>query len=81
MPRTKDKTTSSSTKPNPPLRPVEEEITIALSYDDVLLIPQRTSLASRRQAETSTLLSRNIFLHIPIVSANMDTVHGVRYGY
>jgi IMP dehydrogenase len=57
-----------------PKSEIEEEIAIALSYDDVLLIPQRTSVTSRREVDTSTYLSRNIALHIPIVSANMDTV-------
>jgi IMP dehydrogenase len=51
-----------------------EQIPTGLSYDDVLLVPQRTSVASRRLVETSTRLSRNVYLRIPIVSANMDTV-------
>src|SRR4051794_6385444 len=55
-------------------RPVGEDIPIALSYDDVLLVPQRTSVSSRRTVDTSALLSRNVRLQIPIVSANMDTV-------
>src|SRR4051794_31232951 len=74
MPRKSEKAPTSSATSRRHSASVEEEIAIALSYDDVLLIPQRTSLASRRQAETTTLLSRNISLHIPIVSANMDTV-------
>ena len=52
----------------------EQRIPLALSYDDVLLVPQRSRIATRRQVDTSTYLSRNIRLHIPIVSANMDTV-------
>jgi IMP dehydrogenase len=51
-----------------------EHIPTALSYDDVLLLPQRTSVASRRLVDTSTRLSRNVTLRIPIVAANMDTV-------
>ncbi len=50
------------------------EIQMALSYDDVLLIPQRSSISSRRQVITKTRLTRNIELNIPIVAANMDTV-------
>jgi IMP dehydrogenase len=46
----------------------------ALSYDDVLLVPQRTTVTSRRTVDVGTMLSRNIKLNIPIVSANMDTV-------
>jgi IMP dehydrogenase len=45
-----------------------------LTYDDVLLMPKRSGVASRKHVSTSTQLSRNITLSIPIVSANMDTV-------
>ncbi|HVA91138.1 MAG TPA: IMP dehydrogenase [Chloroflexota bacterium] len=45
-----------------------------LTYDDVLLVPRRSAIASRRHVSTSTQLSRTINLSIPIVSANMDTV-------
>jgi IMP dehydrogenase len=46
----------------------------ALTYDDVLLVPKRSDVASRKHVSTSTRLSRHIRLGIPIVSANMDTV-------
>jgi IMP dehydrogenase len=52
----------------------QEGIPLALSYDDVLLVPQRTTVGSRKTVDTSTQLSRNIQLSVPIVSANMDTV-------
>ena len=45
-----------------------------LTYDDVLLMPKRSSIISRRNVSTSAQLSRGITLNIPIVSANMDTV-------
>lgn len=45
-----------------------------LTYDDVLLVPQRSGVASRKAVSTATALSRHITLGIPIVSANMDTV-------
>lgn len=45
----------------------------ALTYDDVLLVPQYSEVLPR-QADTKTRLSRNITLNIPIVSAAMDTV-------
>ena len=45
-----------------------------LTYDDVLLMPKRSAVASRRHVSTATKLSRSITLNIPIVSANMDTV-------
>lgn len=49
-------------------------IPLALTYDDVLLVPKRSELISRQDADTSTKLSRNIRLKIPLLSANMDTV-------
>ncbi len=45
----------------------------ALSFDDVLLIPQRSSVLPR-DTDVSTRLSRRIRLSIPIISAAMDTV-------
>lgn len=53
---------------------VIQDIPVALSYDDVLLVPQRSAITSRRQVDTRTLLTRNIELNLPVVSANMDTV-------
>jgi IMP dehydrogenase len=44
-----------------------------LTYDDVLLAPAYSEILPR-QADTSTLFSKNIPLNIPIVSAAMDTV-------
>ncbi len=49
-------------------------ITEALTFDDVLLVPKRSSVTSRKDVDTHTRLSRNIELNIPLVSANMDTV-------
>lgn len=45
----------------------------ALTYDDVLLVPAYSEILPR-EADTSTRLTRNIRLNIPIVSAAMDTV-------
>ncbi|MCD6464484.1 IMP dehydrogenase [Candidatus Woesearchaeota archaeon] len=47
---------------------------LGLSFDDVLLIPKKSVLASRKLADTSTLFSKHLKLNIPIVSASMDTV-------
>lgn len=49
-------------------------IPLALTYDDVLIIPRRSSLASRSEVNTRTRLTKKIFLNIPLVTANMDTV-------
>lgn len=45
----------------------------ALTYDDVLLVPAYSEILPR-EADTSSQLTRNIRLNIPIVSAAMDTV-------
>ena len=45
----------------------------AYSFDDVLLLP-RYSEVLPKDVDTSTPLTRNLKLNIPIVSAAMDTV-------
>ncbi len=44
-----------------------------ITFDDVLLIPARSDLVPS-EADTSTQLTNNIRINIPIVSAAMDTV-------
>ncbi len=46
----------------------------ALTYDDVLLVPQYSDVDSRRALSTRTCLTKKIALQVPIVSANMDVV-------
>jgi IMP dehydrogenase len=46
---------------------------IALTFDDVLLVPQRSEVLPT-EVDTTTQFSRHIRLNIPIVSAAMDTV-------
>jgi len=45
----------------------------ALTYDDVLLVPAYSEILPR-ETNTSSKLTRNITLNVPIVSAAMDTV-------
>ena len=45
-----------------------------LTFDDVLLVPKRSNINSRGAVDTSTWLTPDIRLAVPIVSANMDTV-------
>jgi IMP dehydrogenase len=45
----------------------------ALTYDDVLLVPQQSSVLPR-EADVRTSLTRTIALNIPLISAAMDTV-------
>lgn len=49
-------------------------IPLALTYDDVLLVPKRTPLKSRSEANIRSRFTKNIFLNTPFVSANMATV-------
>ncbi|MBI5934250.1 MAG: IMP dehydrogenase [Chloroflexi bacterium] len=49
-----------------------------LTFDDVLLIPRRSSITSRQDVDTATRLTASINLKIPIMSANMDTVTEAR---
>ena len=46
---------------------------IALTFDDVLLVPQKSSVLPR-QVDIASRLTRSIKLNIPILSAAMDTV-------
>ena len=50
------------------------EIRDGLTFDDVLLVPKRSSISTRSQTNLQTKLSKNTSLNIPIISANMDTV-------
>src|SRR3989338_198282 len=45
-----------------------------ITFDDVLLVPRRSRVFSRKDVDTRSLLSKNILLNIPLISANMDTV-------
>ena len=52
---------------------IDGPILEALTFDDVLLLPGKSSVLPA-QADTRTFLSRKIALNIPIVAAAMDTV-------
>lgn len=52
----------------------DSRLRVGLTFDDVLLVPKYSDIASRKDVDTSTKFSRGIKLAIPIVSANMDTV-------
>ncbi len=52
----------------------KSDIPLALSYDDVMLVPRRSGIRSRREVDTGTRFTRRLRLAVPLVSANMDTV-------
>jgi len=45
-----------------------------LSYDDVLLIPQYSTIRSRTEVDMSVDLGRGLSLQLPILSSPMDTI-------
>src|SRR6188508_551987 len=49
------------------------DLTTALTFDDVLLVPQHSTVLPY-QVDVSTQLTRRIRLNVPLVSAAMDTV-------
>ncbi len=53
---------------------VLENIPMALTFDDVLMIPQYSDINSRKDCSLVTRFSRNVKLKIPLVSSPMDTV-------
>ncbi len=55
----------------------EKKIREALTFDDVLLVPQYSEVLPH-EVDVSTYLTRKIKLNIPIVSAAMDTVTEAR---
>ena len=54
-----------------------QEINEGLTFDDVLLVPQK-SLVVPSQVSVKTKLTETIKLNIPIMSAAMDTVTEAR---
>src|SRR6266571_2931504 len=56
---------------------IDERLPEALTFDDVLLVPQKSDVLPP-QVDVSTRLTRSISLKVPIVSAAMDTVTDAR---
>lgn len=47
---------------------------LGLTFDDVLLVPRHSRIASRSDVSTETTLVPGIRMNLPLLSANMDTV-------
>ena len=45
-----------------------------LTFDDVLIVPSKSAVRSRRDPDLRTRLTRRLRLDLPFVAANMDTV-------
>ncbi|MDY5402849.1 MAG: IMP dehydrogenase, partial [Trueperella sp.] len=50
---------------------------VGLTYDDVLLLPNATDVVPS-EVDTTSRLTRNISVHVPLLSAAMDTVTEAR---
>ena len=50
------------------------DLKLGITFDDVLLVPQYSTVKSRKDVNLSTKVSKNVSLNIPIISSNMDTV-------
>ncbi len=56
---------------------MKQNFPLALSYDDVLLIPQYSRIASRSEVDLTTKITSKLTLKIPLISANMSDVTGI----
>lgn len=48
----------------------------ALTFDDIALVPQFNNISSRTEPKTTTLLTKDKQIEIPIIASNMDSVIG-----
>lgn len=55
---------------------MNQNFPLALSYDDVLLVPQYSKINSRSEVDISTTITPKIKLRIPLISINMTDVTG-----
>ena len=49
-----------------------------LGYDDLQLLPNFSDITSRKEIDTSTKISRNFNIKLPIILSPMDTVSSVK---
>lgn len=47
-----------------------------LTFDDVLMVPRHSQISSRRDPNLKTQVTKNYYIDIPMITANMDTITG-----
>ena len=45
-----------------------------LTFDDVLIVPSKSDVRSRREPSLKTSIAKGVEKSIPLISANMDTI-------
>jgi len=53
---------------------MNNKIKLGLTFDDVLLVPKKSDVKSRRDVNISAPLTKKILMRMPLISSNMDTV-------
>jgi len=53
---------------------MSDTMELGLSYDDVLLVPQKSPVESRSNIDTTTEIVPGVEVEYPLISSNMDTV-------
>jgi IMP dehydrogenase len=56
---------------------MNQKFPLALSYDDVLLVPQYSEIKSRDDIDLSTQITPHVKLKLPLISINMTDVTGI----
>lgn len=51
-----------------------KDLNQGLTFDDVLVVPAKSSVRSRRDPQLKSRLTKSIAIETPLISANMDTV-------
>ncbi len=54
-----------------------DKLPLALSFDDVLLVPQYSAIDSRSEVDLTSKISKNLTLKMPLISTKMDSITGV----
>lgn len=53
------------------------DVPLALTFDDVLLVPQHSKISSRSLVDLSTYITPKFKINFPVITINMDSVTGV----